>query len=130
VVSRLGWLGSEEEQRTDLAAERTQLAWWRTGLTALAVGIAVGRIVPEVGHSGTRWPYAVLGVAFSGYGLCLIAYGHLRGRRAGAASEQRWSFALTSVGVLLAVATMVLIIAGRAIGGHPSAVAYPVTPGP
>jgi putative membrane protein len=105
-------LSSEEDQRTDLAGERTQLAWWRTGLAALAVGIAVGRIVPEVGQSGTSWPYVVLGVAFSGYGLCLIAYGHLRGRRAGAASEQPGSFALASVGVLLAVATIVLIITG------------------
>ena len=105
-------VASEDRDRTDLAAERTQLAWWRTGLAALAVGIAVGRIVPEVGHSGPRWPYAVLGVAFSGYGLCLIAYGHIRGRRAGAAAEQPGSFALAAGGVLLALATIVLIITG------------------
>ena len=112
LVCNWGWVASEEHNRTDLAAERTQLAWWRTGLAALAVGIAVGRIVPEVGHSGTRWPYAVLGAAFSGYGLCLIAYGYTRGRRAGAAFEHTGSFAFALVGVLLAIATIVLIITG------------------
>jgi putative membrane protein len=35
-------------RRTRLANERTYLAWWRTGLTALAVGIGIGRIVPGV----------------------------------------------------------------------------------
>lgn len=74
--------------------------------------IAVGRIVPEVGHSAPRWPYTVLGVAFSGYGLCLIAYGHIQGRRAGAAAEQAGSFALAAVGIMLALATIVLIITG------------------
>ena len=34
-------------RRTRLANERTYLAWWRTGLTALAVGIGIGKLVPE-----------------------------------------------------------------------------------
>ena len=51
---------SGDARRTSLANERTQLAWWRTGLTALAVALAVGRLVPEIGKghrcSGhTRW---------------------------------------------------------------------------
>jgi putative membrane protein len=33
-------------RRTLLASERTELAWRRTGLTALAVALAVGRVVP------------------------------------------------------------------------------------
>ncbi len=34
-------------RRTRLANERTYLAWWRSGLTALAVGLAAGKLVPE-----------------------------------------------------------------------------------
>jgi putative membrane protein len=38
----------DASRRTRLANERTQLAWWRTGLTALAVGLAIGRVLPEL----------------------------------------------------------------------------------
>jgi putative membrane protein len=64
---------SGDVRRTSLANERTQLAWWRTGLTALAVALAVGK-----GH--TQWPYSVVGVAFALYGIALIAYGNARSR--------------------------------------------------
>ena len=103
-------MASQEGSETDLAVERTQLAWWRTGLTALAVGVGIGRIVPDLGHSATHWPYAVLGVAFCVYGLCLIAYGYRRARRTGSVSERPGSFALASFGVLLSFATIVLIV--------------------
>ncbi|HZQ65563.1 MAG TPA: DUF202 domain-containing protein [Gaiellaceae bacterium] len=35
-------------RRTRLAAERTFLAWWRTALTAVAVGIGAGGIAPKL----------------------------------------------------------------------------------
>jgi putative membrane protein len=35
-------------RRTRLASERTYLAWWRTGLTTLAVSVGTGKIVPEL----------------------------------------------------------------------------------
>ena len=46
-------------RRTRLANERTYLAWWRTGLTALAVGIgvgfaALGLVILVVGLQRTR----------------------------------------------------------------------------
>ena len=69
-----------DARRTSLANERTQLAWWRTGLTALAVALAVGRLVPEIGKGHTQWPYTVVGVAFALYGIALIAYGNVRSR--------------------------------------------------
>ena len=50
-------------RRTRLANERTYLAWWRTGLTALAVCIALGRIVPGV-TGVTKWPYEAVGAAY------------------------------------------------------------------
>ena len=39
-------------RRTRLANERTYLAWWRTGLTSLAVGLGAGKLVP--GHHEQR----------------------------------------------------------------------------
>jgi putative membrane protein len=62
-------------RRTYLAGERTQLAWWRTGLTALAVALGVGRVVPELSDKGTRWPYVIAGVGFALWGIFAIAYG-------------------------------------------------------
>ena len=35
-------------RRTRLANERTYLAWWRTGLTTLAVSVGTGKLVPAV----------------------------------------------------------------------------------
>ena len=62
-------------RRTYLAGERTQLAWWRTGLTALAVALGVGRVVPELSGEVERWPYVVAGVGFAIWGIVAIAYG-------------------------------------------------------
>jgi uncharacterized membrane protein YidH (DUF202 family) len=62
-------------RRTYLAGERTQLAWWRTGLAALAVAIGVGRVVPELSEGVTRWPYVVTGVGFAIWGIFAIGYG-------------------------------------------------------
>jgi putative membrane protein len=62
-------------RRTYLAGERTQLAWWRTGLTALAVALGVGRVVPELSDKGARWPYVIAGVGFALWGIFAVAYG-------------------------------------------------------
>src|SRR6476646_10215475 len=67
-------------RRTYLATERTDLAWWRTGLTALAVALGVGRVVPELNHGSVRWPYVLTGVGFAIWGIVAIAYGSARGR--------------------------------------------------
>jgi putative membrane protein len=64
-------------RRTRLANERTYLAWLRTALTALAVAIGVGRIVPGV-TSVTRWPFEVVGAGFALLGVAVLAYGALR----------------------------------------------------
>ena len=68
---------ADATRRTRLAGERTQLAWWRTGLTALAVGVGVGRVVPELDDQLTEWPYVTLGVAvLLALGTCaLILFG-------------------------------------------------------
>lgn len=65
----------DASRRTYLAGERTQLAWWRTGLTALAVALGVGRVVPELDRSAARWPYVIAGVGFALWGILALAYG-------------------------------------------------------
>jgi putative membrane protein len=107
-------------RRTRLAGERTQLAWWRTGLTALAVGIGVGRVVPELDQQITGWPYVVLGASFALYGVLLILYGNMRGRvldeaieRGGYTTMGRWAnWSLSVGGAGLALATALLIVFG------------------
>ncbi len=40
--------GQDAPRRTWLAAERTYLAWLRTGLGALGLALAVGRLIPAL----------------------------------------------------------------------------------
>ncbi len=103
------------DRRTHLARERTQLAWWRTGLTALAVAIGIGRVVPELqeGHS-TKWPYVVLGCGFAIYGIALFLLGTARHREEQIASGEAparnvAALALALTGPVLGLATIVLI---------------------
>ena len=111
-----GW---DAIRRTRLAAERTELAWWRTALTSIAVAIAVGRVVPELSRTSTEWPYVVVGVGWALYSVALFGYGSIRSRRVEAALdggemiqssrfETRW---LVGGGVLLCLATVGLIAA-------------------
>lgn len=105
-------------ERTTLAGERTLLAWWRTGLAALAVAIAVGRVVPELSSVGRQWPYTVLGVAYAFYGITLIWYGTMRGREVNVAalrgelSNPRTvtPMLMAAAGVLLGLGTVGLIL--------------------
>jgi putative membrane protein len=104
-------------RRTRLASERTELAWWRTGLTSLAVALAVGRVVPELNHSSLRWPYVLGGVCFAAYGVAVIAYGSFRNRAVERAlAEGRFPEqprlahgALALGGVVLGLLTVILI---------------------
>jgi putative membrane protein len=73
-------------RRTYLAAERTLLAWWRSAIGAVAVGVGVGRVVPALTH-GDRGPYVALGIAFASLGLAFVLYGSLRYRALRAALE-------------------------------------------
>ena len=46
---------SGDEARSHLAGERTLLAWWRSGLAALAVSLAVGRVIPALIDGSKGW---------------------------------------------------------------------------
>ena len=93
-------------------------AWWRTGFTAIAVSLAVGRVLPVLAPHSTRWPYVVIGVGFGLYGIALIAYGTRRiailNAEIGVPPQDRPALrsmaALAVVGVLLGIGTIVLIL--------------------
>lgn len=107
------------DRRTSLAGERTLLAWWRTGFTAIAVALAVGRVLPELAPHSTRWPYVLIGVGFGLYGIALITFGTRRistlNREIGVPPRDRPALrsmgVLAVVGVVLGMGSIVLIIA-------------------
>jgi putative membrane protein len=108
-------------RRTRLANERTYLAWWRTGLTSLAVSLAAGKVVPQLSGTNRTWPYQVIGAGFALIGIGCIAYGLRRERQVEAAlmrgefvpPDRFWTMAMTLAGVLLGVLTLVMMATGR-----------------
>jgi len=104
-------------RRTRLATERTYLAWWRSGLTALAVGLAAGKLVPEL-SSGASWPYELLGVGYSLLGVAFIYCGHRRQHAVEAGLQRgewepldaRVATALTAAGIVLGAATVAAVL--------------------
>jgi putative membrane protein len=66
-------------RRTRLANERTYLAWWRTALTAFAVSIGAGKLVPELASGGT-WAYTAIGISFAVVGVFCSVYAFWRYR--------------------------------------------------
>jgi inner membrane protein YidH len=66
-------------RRTRLANERTYLAWWRTALTAFAVSIGSGKLVPELASGGT-WAYTAIGIGFAAVGVFCSGYAFWRYR--------------------------------------------------
>jgi putative membrane protein len=104
-------------RRTRLANERTFLAWLRTGITCLAAGLAVGRVLPELVDDAV-WPYAVTGAGYALVGMGLIGYG-LRRERAVAEAIERGEYAplegpvlvaLTAIAFALGVGTLALVV--------------------
>jgi putative membrane protein len=104
-------------RRTWLAAERTFLAWLRTAFAALALAIAVGRLLPalvDVSHVA----FALVGAAYGVFGVVLLALGAYRTQRVRDAlvanrplPTDAWTvWVLTVVGFVLAIATIALIL--------------------
>jgi uncharacterized membrane protein YidH (DUF202 family) len=105
-------------ERTTLAGERTLLAWWRTGLAALAVALAVGRLLPVLAPKSTRWPYVVLGIGFALYGIAMFLLGTWRigafDRAVGggrSSAEDRTLLVFMGTGVILGIGTLAVIVA-------------------
>jgi inner membrane protein YidH len=104
-------------RRTRLANERTYLAWWRTGLTSLAVCVGLGRIVPGV-TGVTKWPYEAVGAAYGIVGVAFMVIAHMRMRSVESAVDaggfahldQRLARAMLLVGAALGIATVALVV--------------------
>jgi putative membrane protein len=104
-------------RRTRLANERTYLAWWRTGLASLAVGLGAGKLVPEL-TKANAWPYELIGTAFCLTGVALIAFAYVRQRRVEEAVlrggyapfDARAGLIFAAVGVALGLATIAVIL--------------------
>lgn len=111
----------DASRRTRLANERTYLAWWRSGLTAIALGIAAGTVVADLTR-GSRWPYEAVGIGFALSGMLCIIYGFVRHQQVDRAmheaefppADRRALAGFTIVGVALGCATLALLVgAGR-----------------
>jgi putative membrane protein len=105
-------------RRTRLAAERTYLAWWRSALAAFAVSLGVGKVVPEltsgksVGYELVGSGYALLGIAFIGYGYYrqqLMERALVEGRFV--PFDRRVALAFSVAGIVLGFATLLAIVA-------------------
>lgn len=105
-------------RRTHLANERTYLAWWRTGLTALAVGVGIGKLVPQVANEQVGAISGVAGIGFSLLGIFFIGYATKRARAVRRALEQgtfshpdpRVFLGLAVAGGALGVLTLVVVV--------------------
>jgi inner membrane protein YidH len=103
-------------RRTRLANERTYLAWLRTALTALAVAVGTGKIVPNVADV-TPWPFELLGAGFAGLAFVFIALGIRRFLKVEAALDvgafsplaRNEALAVAAIASTLALATLVLV---------------------
>jgi putative membrane protein len=103
-----------------MASERTVLAWLRTGLTATAVALGVGKVVPDLRAGGSEWPFVLLGVGYGLLGVLIVAYGLWRGREVDRAiREGRYlpadSRAMSLIGILaigLGLLATTVIVAG------------------
>jgi putative membrane protein len=112
-----GGLADSAPRRTWLAAERTFLAWLRTGLGALGLALAVGRLLPAL-VDADHVAFGLLGAGFAALGvflLVLAAYRAQRTRAALAAGRplplDLWAiWALTAFSIVLAAATIILIL--------------------
>ena len=109
----------DASRRTSLAAERTWLAWWRTGLGATAVAVGVGRILPGLTGGGARWPLEVLGLGYGGLAVAVLVIAAVRQNRVAEALRMgrydqlstRLVMWLTGTAVVLALGTLAVVAA-------------------
>lgn len=108
----------EPTRRTLLAAERTWLAWWRSGIAAATAAVAVGGVVPEL-VDGARGPYVALGAGYAVLSVAVLLGAWRRHRRVQDALARGayedvpgyWIAGLTIAAVVLGIGTLAVILA-------------------
>jgi putative membrane protein len=104
-------------RRTRLANERTYLAWWRTALTAFAVSIGSGKLVPALA-TGATWPFTAIGIGFAIVGVFCSGYAFWRYREVEEAinraefapPDERLVALLSGLGFVLGVLLVVVLL--------------------
>ena len=105
---------ADVSRRTRLAAERTWLAWWRSGIAATAASLAVGAFAPDL-IEGSKWPYVILGIGYAGLAVSMFVMGEVRKRAVDRALDDAplpgtWTVALSGAGGVLAIVTLLVVI--------------------
>jgi putative membrane protein len=103
-------------RRTVLAAERTWLAWFRTGIGVSAAAIGVGAVLPKLADNSS-WGYVVLGAGYAALAVGVFVEGWRRQREIYSAIATdddvptgiNAIITLTIAGGLLALGTMVML---------------------
>lgn len=104
-------------RRTVLAAERTWLAWFRTGIGVATAAIGVGGIIPRL-VEGSVWMYVTLGSGFALLALGVFIEGWHRQKQIYRALRDDSDVptgisaiaTLSVAGGVLALATLIVII--------------------
>jgi putative membrane protein len=110
----------DANRRTHLANERTYLAWLRSGLTAVAVGLGIAKLLPDFA-GGAAWPYVVLGTGFCLLGIAMVVLGLRRLRQVSKALSDgafrplsdASAVGIGSATIILAIATILVVILDR-----------------
>jgi len=111
---------ADATRRTHLANERTYLAWLRSGLTAVAVGLGIAKVLPSL-QEGPAWHLVALGIGFCLLGLVLMVFGVFRLRRVDQALrrgefgplDDRTAVAIGALAALLATLTVLVLLLER-----------------
>jgi uncharacterized membrane protein YidH (DUF202 family) len=108
---------SDITRRTRLAAERTWLAWWRSGIAAATAAVGIGGVVPGL-VDGERTPYVVLGAGYAVLAAAVFLGAGLRRIQVDRALDsgeyreigQGAVLGMTAGALILALGTLVVIV--------------------
>jgi uncharacterized membrane protein YidH (DUF202 family) len=95
----------DASRRTYFAGERTLLAWWRSGIAAAAVALAVGAVLPKLGDT-SRSRFVALGVGYGVLALVFVIGGSISEQRSRRALANN-TFAELPGWAIVAVATYI-----------------------
>ena len=102
------------DTRAELANERTYLAWLRTGLALMAVGVAAERVLPA---EGIIWARQLIGVSLILAGVLTAGLARWRWQRVDRAvragdpiPRPNLGYLVTAAMVLYGLATIVLLL--------------------